>query len=139
MKEIEKLEDLPMFMPIIYIKDTATNDEFMFGNNTHDSLVVSDDNKFLCYYNLQNGDGSIMGNYRFNHRPANCLDDEFYSRWVEVVDIKYLIAQHDKEIVEEVFNILQKCEENKKQMFDIGALEAIKKDILEQILEKIND
>ena len=53
MKEIEKLEDLPVFMPIIYIKDTATNDEFMFGNNIHDSLVVDNDNKILHYYNLQ--------------------------------------------------------------------------------------
>lgn len=139
MKEIEKLEDLPVFMPIIYIKDTATNDEFMFGNNIHDSLVVDNDNKILHYYNLQNRDGSIFGDYRFNHTPANCLDDEFCSRWVEIVDIKHLVAQHDKEIVEEVFNVLQKCEENKKQVFDISELETIKKDILEQYTEMIND
>ena len=37
----------------------------IYGTNHHDSLKISDDGRFLSYYNLQNGDGSFLGDYRF--------------------------------------------------------------------------
>ena len=36
-----------------------------YGTNRHDSLSISDDGRCLYYRNLQNGDGSQYGDYRF--------------------------------------------------------------------------
>lgn len=47
------------------IKDLQTGDVHEYGTNCHDSLYVSQDGRTLTYYNLQNGDGSGVGEYRF--------------------------------------------------------------------------
>lgn len=47
------------------ILDTQTGDIQEYGADGHDSLRVSQDGRTLSYYNLQNGDGSAYGDYRF--------------------------------------------------------------------------
>ena len=47
------------------IKDMQTGEMHEYGTNPHDSLVVTKDGRALAYYNLQNGDGSWFGGYRF--------------------------------------------------------------------------
>lgn len=47
------------------ILDTQTGDIHEYGADGHDSLRVSQSGRFLSYYNLQNGDGSAYGDYRF--------------------------------------------------------------------------
>lgn len=47
------------------ILDTQTGRIHEYGTNCHDSLYVSLDGRHLTYYNLQNGDGSGVGDYRF--------------------------------------------------------------------------
>lgn len=47
------------------IKDTSSNSVFRYGESSHDSLSISPDGRTLSYYNLQNGDGSRYGEYRF--------------------------------------------------------------------------
>ena len=47
------------------ILDTQTGRVHEYGENGHDSLYVSQDGRYLTYYNLQNGDGSGVGDYRF--------------------------------------------------------------------------
>lgn len=47
------------------IKDLYSGRIHEYGSNSHDSLVISDDGRSLTYYNLQNGDGSDWGDYRF--------------------------------------------------------------------------
>ncbi len=47
------------------ILDTQTGDIHEYGTDGHDSLRVSQDGRYLTYYNLQNGDGSAYGDYRF--------------------------------------------------------------------------
>lgn len=47
------------------ILDTQTGDIHEYGTDGHDSLRVSQDGRYLTYYNLQNGDGSGVGDYRF--------------------------------------------------------------------------
>ena len=46
------------------IKDLQSNRVFEYGG-CHDSLSISEDGRTLSYYNLQNGDGSNYGDYRF--------------------------------------------------------------------------
>ena len=47
------------------ILDLQTGRVHEYGDNCHDSLYVSSDGRYLTYYNLQNGDGSGAGDYRF--------------------------------------------------------------------------
>lgn len=47
------------------ILDLQTGDVHEYGSNCHDSLAISRDGRTLTYYNLQNGDGSMLGDYRF--------------------------------------------------------------------------
>ena len=47
------------------ILDLQTGRVHEYGDNCHDSLYVSNDGRYLTYYNLQNGDGSGVGDYRF--------------------------------------------------------------------------
>ena len=46
------------------IKDLQSNSVFEYGG-CHDSLSISEDGRTLSYYNLQNGEGSKYGDYRF--------------------------------------------------------------------------
>lgn len=47
------------------ILDLQTGDVHEYGTDRHDSLFISQDGRTLCYHNLQNGDGSSVGDYRF--------------------------------------------------------------------------
>lgn len=54
----------------IKIKDLTNGTVRDYGDDHHDSLSISQDGRYLTYYNLQNGDGSRFGEYRF------VMDDE---------------------------------------------------------------
>lgn len=47
------------------IKDLITGQIFEYGSNRHHALRISDDGRTLSFENLQNGDGSEYGDYRF--------------------------------------------------------------------------
>ena len=47
------------------ILDLQTGRIHEYGDDCHDSLYVSNDGRYLTYYNLQCGDGSGVGDYRF--------------------------------------------------------------------------
>lgn len=49
----------------MYIKDNVTGVVRLYGTDCHDSLEISDDGKYLTYYNLQCGEGSKYGSYSF--------------------------------------------------------------------------
>lgn len=49
----------------MYIKDLTNGVVRRYGGNIHDSLRISSDGRTLSYANLQNGDGSRYGDYRF--------------------------------------------------------------------------
>ena len=49
----------------MYIKDLTNGKIRKYGTDPHDSLRVSEDGRTLSYENLQNGDGSRYGEYRF--------------------------------------------------------------------------
>lgn len=50
---------------MMWIKDLQGGRVRKYGSDHHDSLRISDDGKTLSYENLQNGDGSRYGDYRF--------------------------------------------------------------------------
>ena len=49
----------------MWIKDMHTGKVRMYGDDVHDALRISEDGRTLSYANLQNGDGSRYGCYRF--------------------------------------------------------------------------
>ena len=49
----------------MYIKDNVTGTVRLYGTNCHDSLEISEDGKYLTYYNLQCGEGSKYGGFSF--------------------------------------------------------------------------
>lgn len=64
-----------------YIKDMGLKSGTVirpYGSSCHDSLRISSDGRTLSYENLQNGDGSKYGDYRFcdeeGHTPEEDLD-----------------------------------------------------------------
>lgn len=57
----------------MYILDLTTNKVHKYGTDVHDSLIKTPDGRCLEYYNLQNGEGSRYGDYRFVEK----YDDEF--------------------------------------------------------------
>lgn len=75
--------------PKIMIKDLQSGRQFEFGKNTHDRLIISEDGRTLSYYDLQSGDGSRYGDYRFEYeKPSveeydeNIAYADFYARMV---------------------------------------------------------
>ena len=55
----------------MYIKDLQSGKVREYGTDCHDSLRISSDGRALTYYNLQNGDGSGCGEYRFCDENGN--------------------------------------------------------------------
>ena len=49
----------------MWIKDMLTGQIRKYGTNHHDALMISEDGRYLVYENLQNGEGSEFGDYRF--------------------------------------------------------------------------
>lgn len=62
----------------MWIKDLQGNKIREYGTDCHDSLMISDDGRTLSYCNMQNGDGSRYGDYRFViDENGNVPQDDF--------------------------------------------------------------
>lgn len=61
---------------MLYIKDLRTGKVRLYGTNSHDSLRISEDGTCLSYENLQNGEGSLYGEYRLCDNPEGLLPEE---------------------------------------------------------------
>lgn len=74
----------------MYIKDNITGQVRPYGTNCHDSLMISEDGKYLTYYNLQCGEGSEYGSYSFVTDKAGTLpkdDEDLIKHGAEVFNI----------------------------------------------------
>lgn len=60
----------------MYIKDLQTGHIRPYGSDRHDSLMISNDGRTLSYYNLQCGDGSKYGDFRFVVDEAGHIPSE---------------------------------------------------------------
>ena len=106
--KIEKLEDMPRYVSIVFIKDNGYKNSKprIVENDIHDELVVESGGNYLYYYNLQCGESSHeCSDFRFVKREASCYDDEFYSHFCQMVDLEKLVADYTKQVRKEV------CEE----------------------------
>lgn len=57
------------------IKDLETGSVREYGKDCHDSLAISPDGRSLSYYNLQCGEGSRYGCFRFVMEDGEVPDD----------------------------------------------------------------
>ena len=103
MKAISK--QITVNVPKIYIQNMVSGRVFEYGKNSHDKLLISEDGRSLTYYNLQDGDGSCVGDYRFYYeKPKNEIDfdaDE-WARIVKHQSIKELLAEERKKVLWEI-------------------------------------
>ena len=60
----------------MYIKDLMTGEVRLYGTNHHDALEVSSDGRTLSYENLQNGEGSRYGDYRFCDKDGKTPEED---------------------------------------------------------------
>jgi len=89
------------------ILDLQTGRVHEYGDSGHDSLYVSQDGTTLTYYNLQTGDGSKHGDYRFvcddnkipaESQTADAIHAEVYFNiggWPERPHGKWIIDVED--------------------------------------------
>lgn len=74
--------------PQIFIQDLQSGRMFEYGKNCHDRLVISEDGRSLHYVNLQNGDGSKCGDYRFYYKKTDDYISEHYDRFINNIPKK---------------------------------------------------
>ena len=60
----------------MYIKDLTNGNVRLYGTNHHDALRISKDGRTLSYENLQNGDGSRYGDYRFTDGEGRTPEED---------------------------------------------------------------
>ena len=92
-------------VPKLYIQDVVSGRVFEYGGNCHDRLVISEDGRRLTYYNLQNGDGSCVGDYRFFYEKPEDETDFDADEWARMVkhqSISQLLAEERKIVCNQV-------------------------------------
>ena len=102
-------------VPKLYIQDINSGRVFEYGKNCHDKLLISEDGRCLTYYNLQNGDGSCVGDYRFFYEKPEDETDFDADEWARMVkhqSISELLAEERKKVVQEIRESIIKSLEN---------------------------
>lgn len=98
-------------VPKLYIQDINSGRVFEYGKNCHDKLLISEDGRCLTYYNLQDGDGSCVGDYRFYYEKPKieteedkryAYDIDEWARMVKHQSISQLLAEERKKVVQEI-------------------------------------
>ena len=92
-------------VPKLYIQDINSGRVFEYGANCHHRLVISEDCRTLSFYNLQNGDGSSVGDYRFYYEKPEDETDFDADEWARMVkhqSISQLLAEERKKVVQEI-------------------------------------
>lgn len=105
--------------PQIYIKDLQSGRVFEYGKNCHDRLVISEDGRSLHYENLQNGDGSCCGDYRFYYEKPKIetemdkMHEWDLDHWARNVKNKSLdkLVEFEDFMEEQGFESLEKLKE----------------------------
>lgn len=107
-------------VPKLYIQDINSGRVFEYGKNCHDKLLISEDGRCLTYYNLQDGDGSCVGDYRFYYEKPiieteeekrYAYDIDEWARMVKHQSISQLLAEERKKVVQEIKQRLCRAED----------------------------
>lgn len=128
--------------PQIYIQDLQSGRVFEYGKNCHDRLVISEDGRSLHYENLQNGDGSNCGDYRFYYEKPKIetemdkmheWDLDHYARNVENKSLDKL-AEFEDFMEEQGFERLEDLQThiNKINKYELGIRKQFVKEINEE-------
>ena len=102
-------------VPKLYIQDVESGRVFEYGKNCHDRLVISKDGRCLTYYNLQNGDGSCVGDYRFYYEKPEIITEadkiheyeiDEWARNVEHISLTELLADEREKVCDKIYKAL---------------------------------
>lgn len=92
-------------VPKLYIQDVVSGRVFEYGGNCHDRLLISEDGRCLYYENMQDSDGSRVGDYRFYYEKPEDetdFDADEWERMVKHQSISELLAEERKKVVSEI-------------------------------------
>lgn len=115
-------------VPKLYIQDVVSGRVFEYGGNCHDRLLISEDGRSLTYYNLQNGDGSCVGDYRFYYEKPKieteedkryAYDIDEWARMVKHQSISELLAKERKRVIEKIIIKSPLCLINGKKYYEV--------------------
>lgn len=123
-------------VPKLYIQDVVSGRVFEYGGNCHDRLLISKDGRSLTYYNLQNGDGSCVGDYRFFYekpQDETDFDADEWARMVEHQSISQLLAEERKRVLYEIWKEFEQRLKNKTEDMSVIKVCMMINDVLDQI------
>lgn len=92
------------------IKDLQSGTIRKYGSDCHDSLAISQDGRTLSYYNLQCGDGSQYGDFRFVMEDGEVPQDSHTpdamhcACYFNIGGFDIDLSEHDKQIRSEVID-----------------------------------
>ena len=124
-------------VPKLYVQDIVSGRVFEYGKNCHDKLLISKDGRSLTYYNLQCGDGSCVGDYRFFYEKPEDETDFDADEWARMVkhqSISELLAEERKRVVQEIRELYEKPRYNPTAIFGV-----IRRCDLTEILDQIEN
>ena len=118
--------------PQIYIKSLQSGRIFEYGKNCHDRLVISEDGRSLHYENLQDGDGSCCGDYRFYYEKPKIetemdkMHEWDLDRWARSVKNKSLdkLAEFEDFMEEQGFESLEEVKRQCDLVVDVLAMDS---------------
>lgn len=88
--------EIKILFPVIKVKDKATNAEHIVGTDIHDQLKIKD-GRTISYYNLQNGEGTMFGDYQFEGNYNN-----YEGVTIDFVSFEELTEIYKKQCIAEV-------------------------------------
>lgn len=109
-------------VPKLYIQNVVSGRVFEYGKNCHDKLLISEDGRSLTYYNLQDGDGSCVGDYRFYYEKPEDETDFDADEWARMVkhqSISELLAEERKKVIEKIIIKSPLCFINGKKYYEV--------------------
>lgn len=129
-------------VPKLYIQDVVSGRVFEYGGNCHDRLLISEDGRSLTYYNLQNGDGSCVGDYRFYYEKPKieteedkryAYDIDEWARMVKHQSISELLAEERKKVISEIWREFEQRLKGKTKDMSIIQVCLMINSVLDQI------
>lgn len=132
-------------VPKLYIQDINSGRVFEYGKNCHDKLLISEDGRCLTYYNLQDGDGSCVGDYRFYYEKPKieteedkryAYDIDEWARMVKHQSISELLAEERKKVIERIRDLAEIYTEPSAKGFDFETY-ILTEENLNKILDKV--
>lgn len=104
---------------MMYIKDLDSGRVRKYGTDRHDSLHMSPNGKYLTYYNLQCGESSECGSYRFCDKDGLTPEEaaEKYNCIYNETDSYFNIGGFDETTIDSKYDLIEALEDLRNNLY----------------------